>query len=531
MKVQIDSRHGIPESFLARFGENCTGVLSGFDRLRFRGSLRTLQDVSGMMAYLYAAKVKLVDFSTHVNALTLQVREHAKAMAEAVGQKVQFLRSHAEHKFELAEQELERRGGAPGLVAIYSALEPCRTFSLHRDAERRRLELQAEAGKCLHLYFYFLHELYGLMHLRLQTWFPFTVQVWLNGRRWLARLMEQAGLGFVQQQNCFTYIEDVAAAQRLSDQQLETDWPGLLDGMLRQCHPLAGQLCATTRQPYYWSLSESEYATDVMFRSPAALKACYPRFLHHGIAHFGSQDVLRFLGSQSQAREVHGKFGGEIYTTWARRPEGVCLKHHAAGNSIKMYNKEGSVLRVESTLDNPRFFKVLRPLESAPEQPLCWQKLRKGVADTHRRAELGRAANRRYLEALAAVSSDQPAGTVAQTIFRPRTKQGRRARALNPWSKQDGALLEAIAAGEWTINGFRNRDVRAALFGSGKNPAEAKRLAARTTRLLALLRIHGLIQKIPKTHRYQVTAKGRQIITALQAARRASIEKLSDLAA
>jgi hypothetical protein len=144
---------------------------------------------------------------------------------------------------------------------------------------------------------------------------------------------------------------------------------------------------------------------------------------------------------------------------------------------------------------------------------------------------VGRAANRRYLDALAAVSSDHAAGPVAETIFRPRTKQGRRARALNPWSKKDGALLEAIGAGEWTINGFRHREVRAALFGAGKNPAEAKRLAARTTRLLALLRIHGIIQKVPKTHRYQVSAKGHQIITALQAARHASIEKLSELAA
>jgi hypothetical protein len=331
-----------------------------------------------MMAYLYAAKVKLVDFAAHVRDLTGQIRGHAKTMAEAIGQKVEFLRSHAEHKFELAEQELARRGAAPGLVAIYSALEPCRTFFLHRDAERRRLELQADAGKCLHLYFYFWHELYGLIHVRLQTWFPFTVHVWLNGRRWLARLMEQAGIGFVQQQNCFTFIEDVAAAQRLSDQQLQTDWPGLLNDWLRQCHPLAEQLCATARQPYYWSLSESEYATDVMFRSTEALNAVYPRFLHHGIAHFSSQDVLRFLGSQSKAREVNGLFLGEIYTTWERRPEGVCLKHHAAGNSIKLYNKEGSVLRVESTLDNPRVFKVLRPLESDPAQPRCWQKLRQG---------------------------------------------------------------------------------------------------------------------------------------------------------
>ena len=531
MNIQTDNSNGVPASFVARFGEHFSGILSGFDRLRFRGSLRTLQDVRGMMGYLWAAQVKLVDFTDHMKAMTRQVRAHAHAMAATAGKKVEFLRGHTEHKFELAEREIERGGVNSGLVGVYSAVEPCRTFFLHRDRERQRLVLEADAGKCLHFYFYFLHELYGLCHVRLQTWFPFTIQVWLNGRRWLARLMEQAGIGFVQRRNCFTYIEDVAAAQRLSDQQLQSDWPALLNGWLAQCPPLGAQLSAAVRQPYYWSLSESEYATDVMFRSPEALATFHPRFLRHGIEHFGSQDVLRFLGSKSTARVVNGNFQGELYTTLERRPEGVCLKHHAAGNSIKLYDKEGSVLRVETTINHPRGFKVCRPVENDPAQPPRWQKLRKGVADTHRRAEVGRAANRRYLEALAAVSSAQPAGAVAATIFQPRVKQGRRARALNPWSKKDGALLEAVGAGEWTINGFRNRDLRAALFGAGKTATEAKRLAARTTRLLALLRAHGIIQKVAKTHRYQVSAKGRQIITALQAARRASIEELSKMAA
>jgi hypothetical protein len=305
----------------------------------------------------------------------------------------------------------------------------------------------------------------------------------------------------------------------------------LLDGLLATCHPLASELCAPIGQRYYWSLKESEYASDVLFRSPAELAAVYPRLCRHGIEHFGSSDVLRFLGRRQPKPQVSPSFAGELYSTLQRRVEGVRLKHYAHGHSLKRYDKEGSVLRVETTIHHPEVFKVLRTSDARPAERPRWQKMRKAVADTHRRAELSRAANRRYLEGLAQASNQTPTGKVADTVFRPVLKEGRRYRALNPWTENDSALLEAISQGAWILNGLRNRDLRAALFGPDRTPAEQKRDASRTTRLLGLLRAHGLLKKVTGTHRYQVTVRGRQIITALQAARRASIEELTKLAA
>ena len=160
-----------------------------------------------------------------------------------------------------------------------------------------------------------------------------------------------------------------------------------------------------------------------------------------------------------------------------------------------------------------------------------WRPLRKSVADAPRRAQVCAAANDRYLAALAAAPTDLAAGDAVQSLCRRVIKHGRPYRALNPWAPADATLLQIIGRGEWILNGFRNRDVRAALLGPTANLAERRRRTGRVTRALALLRAHGLIRKIPRTHRYMVTARGRQIITALLAARQASIPQLLKLAA
>ena len=137
-------------------------------------------------------------------------------------------------------------------------------------------------------------------------------------------------------------------------------------------------------------------------------------------------------------------------------------------------------------------------------------RLRKGVADMQRRAELGRKINERYAEALATVEDKTPLGELVQDLGKPTKWKGRSVRALNPLAPADVELLEAINRGEFMLNGFRNRDLRALLFADTPppTPQEEKRQAAKVTRLLRLLRAHGVIAKVPKTHRYQVSAEG-----------------------
>jgi hypothetical protein len=493
-------------------------------------TLRPLYQPSLMQRYLIRVHVLLKDFAAFAGGWTERVRAAAHQLADQSGRPLTYLHGSSARK-ELLARDLARRDGlSTGLVGIWSVVEPCLTYFVRRDREQKKLVLRLEPGKCLHYYFYFLHEQLGLLHLRLQTWFPFALHLCLNGRHWLARPLDQQGLGYVQRENCFTWLEDVPRAQALAREQLH--WPARLQPLVEQCHPHAAELCRPLALSYYWSVSESEYATDVMFKSPAALARLYPALIRQGIQHFGSTDVLRFLGHKTQANgHVHGNHAGEVLSTLKHRPEGLRLKHQANGNSIKLYDKQGSVLRVETTLNRPHQFRVFRSSERDPEGKKRWQVLRKSVGDLHRRAEICEAANGRYLEALASVRAGASVGAVAQPVCRPIIKNGRRHRGLNPWAEPDATLLAVLSRGEWTVSGFRNRDVRAALYPGPADPTEQRRRSGRVTRALARLRAHGLIRKVSGTHRYQVTGPGRQIITALLAARQADVDKLMALAA
>src|SRR6185503_7516884 len=120
----------------------------------------------------------------------------------------------------------------------------------------------------------------------------------------------------------------------------------------------------------------------------------------------------------------------EIVSSTLTRPEGTRVKHASNRNSIKMYDKQQSVLRVETTINDPWDLKVYRPKEGDPAGPKSWQRMRKGVADLHRRAQLSQKSNELYLTALAAAETNAPLSTLVQPICQPTEFQGRRIRAL-----------------------------------------------------------------------------------------------------
>lgn len=518
-------------AFVAQHAAEVTGVISGWDRLRLRGSLRYFYQPTFLKRHLCELGVLLKDFSRYATALSERVRAAAHACARERGRPVRYLYSTAQRKDQLARELAARDQVREGLIAVFDCVEPCLTYFVRGDRAAHQLRLELQPGKCLHHYFYYQHHQFGLMHLRLQTWFPFQLMVCVNGRLWLARELDRAGLDYVQRDNSFVWLADPARAQRLADRQLHLDWARALAPLLAECHPLAGEIGRPLGQQYYWSIDQSEYATDVLFRSPAALAAIYPALVHHGVRHCGTPEVLRFLGRTVPAHgRVHGGFAGEVETQLTHRPEGLRLKHYVAGNAVKLYDKHGQVLRVETTVTRPEDFRVYRAAEGQPRGPKAWRPLRKSVADAPRRAQVSAAANDRYLAALATVPTDAPAAEFTRPLCRPVVRHGRRHRALNPGAPADAQLLALVAHGEWTLNGFRNRDVRAALYKT-TDPAEAARQSGRVTRALALLRAHGLIRKVPHTHRYLVTDRGRHIITAVLAAQQASVEQLIKLAA
>jgi len=514
--------------FLSRFGSLVLFVLSGFDRLRLCGESRLLNHALGVQSYLWQRQILFKDFPEHAEHLTNTFCKRSKALALEQGIPFCYLNSPDIDKEAKALELASSQPTRSGRIALLTCLESCSVYRLRKN-ERGLIEPRKEPGRCVHYYHYFQHERFGLCYVRIQSWFPFAIRIGLNGRQWLYRQLEQRGIAFQRKGNLLLEVADPAQAQALLDEQCHVHWPTLLQELVQPIHPLWNYLYDTARTPYYWMTEQSEWATDFVFHSPDDLALWYPRWIRHGIGTLSCKEVLRYLGKKVPEHS-YGNFSDEAKIDLRTRSEGTRLKFWYGTNSIKIYDKEKHALRIETTLNDPSSFKVFRTKEGEPsDAPKSWQQLRKGVADTPRRAEVSDAANKRLLESLASVAETTPLGKLLEPLCQPATaKNGRRVRALNPCGGPDGALLRCLARGEFLLNGFRNRDVRMALHGSGKDKAEQRKQAAAITRQLALLKAHGIIHRVQKTHRYHLSAAGKRITTALLAAQDADVNRLAN---
>ena len=514
------------EQFIQHYEKEIIGHLSGFDRLVLRGTLRALAVKSGMLSYLWNIGVLLKDVGSLFREKSHQLKEASLEAAKRLNRPIVYLPSAKTDKEDMAREIARRDNISDGLICVLTSVEQCQSYEVYRNREKKEIELQPRLRKCLFLYHYWIDPLFGFMHARIQSWFPFTIRVCLNGREWLSRQMDKATIRYQRLENCFAWIESTEKAQALMDDQLKTDWPSQLGQVVSRLNPNHKEMLAPFTVDYYWSTYQSEWATDIMFKSPVALAKIYPGLVRTGICVFGSSDVMRFLG-----KKPHLAFKGEVISHYRRRSEGIRLKHQLKANSVKIYDKQGSVLRVETTVNDPSDFKVYRPKQGDPNGPRSWQRMRKGIADLHRRAEVSHASNERYLDSLASIHVERPLGKLVRSICRPAIWKGRHVRALRPWSADDTKLFAGISRGEFNINGFRNRDILNILFPGDHDPALKRRLSARVTHRLRILRAHGIIRKVPRTLRYVLTKKGREIVTAIIHVQHIPVTKLMDLAA
>ena len=497
------------ERFLKHHADQILGVLHGFDRVLYRGSLRCLSYQDGFEAFLASHHVLYKDFAAFSKKQSDQLKEHAEQLARQAGRPCQYVASPSASKEDIAREIIEKDHLTEGLVCVLTCVELCYSYQVQKDAVKKHIDVKPAERKCLHLYFYYLDREYGLMHVRLQTWLPFTVQVCVNGHSWLARQLDRRKIGYATHDNCFTRIDDLPQAQQLMD-QLTKPPTAFLTMLGRRVNPLLKKL---KLWGYYWSIRNGEYSTDVMFKDRVMLTQLYPHLLHHAVEQFRSAEVMRFLG-----RRLSWQFQNECTTHLNERTEGVRIKHWVDENSIKMYDK-GSVLRVETTINNPRRFKVRRMMtQKSGQREIRWLPMRKGIVDQPRWVEFCRSANARYLEALAVVSEPKPVATVLDPVSVRRVKDGRPYRPLRPVSKEDAAVFELLLDGRFLLKGFRNQDLRTALWPHDEKDDEKRRRASgRSNRLLRLLRAHHLIGKVPNTRYYRVSPLGQSVMTtALQ---------------
>jgi hypothetical protein len=278
-KTSAPTNHAL-NPFIAKHQKDVMGILHCFDRLRLQGSLRYLYCRDVFEEYLSKAQVLCKDFKQFATGLTAEVCQRAEHLAQSLGRPFIYLASSALSKEEEARKLILQDKVSEGLVAVFRCVEPCRTYKMRGNYQTKLLEPSLELGKCLHRYFYVLPPRYGLLPLRLQPWFPFLIHLGLNGHEWLARQMDEAGLRYRKADHRFTWVKDVAAAQRLSDAQWRTDWVALCEGRRRTYHPLHEKIVQPLHGlSYYWTAPQSEFASDVLFRDQRVLDRLFPRLV------------------------------------------------------------------------------------------------------------------------------------------------------------------------------------------------------------------------------------------------------------
>jgi DNA-binding HxlR family transcriptional regulator len=525
------------KQFIAKFADRVDGILCGFDRLVMRGELRALYIANGggIEQYLRSSQVMFKDFRRHVPEVSRRLKEASLAAAMELGRVVRYVPSAVASKEDIARQIAAEQKIQSGLVCVLSSVEPCMSFQAVPNRETQKLDFKLEPRKCLHLYHYLIHPVFGFMNARIQTWFPFRIQICLNGREWLARSMDAAGLPYVRQDNCFPWIEDFPAAQRLMEEQLSTNWPEELNRIAVMLNPIHEEIFRHFHVKYYWTTHQSEWAIDIRFPKQEELRRLYLALLGHAITTFGSPNVLRFLGKPTRLDgSVPRWYSGELFSDLKQRAEGMRIKHYIDGNSLKAYDKAytpvGSILRLESTINEVAPFRSYRPKEGDPQGPQAWRPMRRGVADLHRRAEVSQKAAERYADGLASVDDTRRLEELTEKLERSTEWQGRAVRGLRVLG-EDNRLLLSVSRGEFNLNGFRNRDLQRLLYhGQPADAVERKRRCGAVSRKLRMLRAHRLIKKVPHTHRYLLTDLGRVAIAAISAAQHATVAQLSKAA-
>lgn len=433
--------------FSSLYQDRVYGVIAGLDRVRFRGTERMLSNESGFRKALCKLGVLLKDFGVWAEKTTRKLRFSCERRAESLCIPVKYLNSGGVDKEALARHIAEEEGVAKdGSICMLSTLEMCVAPTVGPNRKTKQLELHMLPRKCIFIYHYFDHPQVGFGHVRLQTWAPYTVTICLNGRHWLEKQLLARKVAYYKAGNCFPWIGNIALAQELLDAQLSTNWPAFLNGLALNMCPDLMKLIASFQPRYYWSADETEFATDVMFRSKTDLDVLFPRLLSHGMRISDCHAVLRYFGRRSVDSSL-GTAPNQVQSDCRRRHEGLRIKHFVNGDSIKMYNKEGTVLRVETTINNARNFKAFRPANDDESKPSTWQKMRKGVNDLHRRCEVSEKANERYLNAISAVEVNKTLHQVAHDACNRKFRKGRSVRGINPWNEQDFPALNLPGQG------------------------------------------------------------------------------------
>ena len=493
--------------------EKINGILETFDRIIVNGYILQLQRPIKFLYYLIQNNVNLVDFNKFAEEQTKSLCNHIDNYIKSNNVELEYLNSGQISKDELARTHLENNPNKIGLISAFSVTELCRTMTVKPNHQTQKLEIVSKNTRCKHYYLYYNDREFGWMFLKIQTWFPYNVQIYFNGREYLSKLLDKNNINYEMYNNSFSYIEDFEKAQNLADGILNKKISSSFDGIVEQVNNLLPNIKEKLNQSYYWCIDQCEFATDINFKSRDDLSIFYKKLVETTYFAFSSEDIYSFFGRNIS--RIHTFTKGEIVSDLRNRYQGYRIKFKINNNQIKMYDK-GNNLRIEVTINNPKDFKVLKEKEKIVEHQAIekvkeWVQMGKSITNLYRYIEISKSITKRYIEALPEVNIDTVPIREIEKISTRIEVDGRIYSAFNILNEETLKLMSLISNGKYLINGFTNKEIRKEYF----EECETKRNINKMTRTLSKLRAHGIIRKVARKNKYYLTTNERKIINSI----------------
>lgn len=423
-------------------------ILSCYDRLLISGTIPEISYSQGMTTYMYQKGVKIFDYPKFAEPFKDVIRANAERIAQENGLTIEFIRKTNIRKESIIMEKIKERGDHPGIIHILSAMEACNTYQPWHEKKTGKTFLRPDQGKCLHYYFYFIDPEVGLGYVRVPTWCPFRLQVYINGHNLLASELRKAGIKYTMIDNAFDSLEDADKAQELSDNIS-------IEKLHRKLDEFAFQFCPVYKdfnQRYHWSVMQAEYATDIVFKKQDHLQRIYGELLATAIHTVRPENIVTFLGHKLDPR-----YQGEMGNNYNVRIEGSRIKHTMGPVSIKMYDKFSKILRIETTSNDMSFFKHFREVvhrDGSKSHEMA--SLKKNIYSLSFLKDNLRAANKRYLEFISAFDNKEVGRKRLEKVTSSKIENNRNYKGINFFNNEDLTILMAIVRGEFNINGFRN---------------------------------------------------------------------------
>lgn len=500
-------------NIISTFEDKINGKLETFDRIIINGYILQLCNYRQFLYYLIKNNIKLKDFDKFALQQTSSLCNHIDNYIKENNCETIYLNSGKIDKNEIAMNELNRNPDKVGLIVVLSAVEICNTMTVKPNRETQQLEVTSRPTKCKHYYFYFNDKEFGFMYLKIQTWFPYNIQIYINGREYLSKLLDKNNIKFEMLNNSFSYIEDFNKAQELADSILSKKVSASFDSIVNKINNLLPNIKNIFSASYYFCIDQCEFATDINFKSREDLESIYKTLVETSFFTFSSQDIYSFFGRNIS--RIHNFSKGEIVSDLRHRYQGYRIKFKINNNQIKMYDK-GNNLRIEVTINNPKDFKILKDKEKIINHKKIvtvkeWVPMGKSIVNMYRYAEISKSIIDRFIKALPNIDSDKLSLRELQKISERKKVNNRPYTGFNLLNKDNLTVFEEIGSGKYLINGFTNKSIRKNIYKDSEN----KFIINKTTRLLSKLKAHNIIKKVAKKNKYYLTTFGRDIISNL----------------